>query len=190
MGSNLEVYSSKTIKENKFLLPTLRQKARTFFLVQVVLEIWSFSKFGPPKIFSIPLELGWPTSQMLRATFLSVFQQKAISYTRNNDHINITAPLTGTQCFYLVRLVVYRPVSSVGNGIAIDTDGLGFAAWNSQRGHSAASTAMVLWTSKLCYTGAKPQQWACHLLHASSHFFHKVISLLHDNALNALQNTI
>ena len=30
---------------------------------------------------------GWPTIQMLRATFLSVLQQRAISYTRNNDRI-------------------------------------------------------------------------------------------------------
>ena len=30
---------------------------------------------------------GWPTIQMLRATFLSVLQHRAISYTTNNDRI-------------------------------------------------------------------------------------------------------
>ena len=35
------------------------------------------------------IDQGWPTSQMLRVTFLSVFQRRALSYTRDNDHITI-----------------------------------------------------------------------------------------------------
>ena len=69
------------------------------------------------------MEQGWPTSQMLRATFLSVFWRRAISYTRDNDRITI--PL---KYFCLARLVVYRPVSSVGNDIAIGASCLGFVA--------------------------------------------------------------
>ena len=80
---------------------------------------------------STGLYQGWPTSQMLRATFFSVFQQRAISYSRDIDCISITIPLplidTCTYC--LARLVVYRPVSSVGNNIANGAEGLGFNPW-------------------------------------------------------------
>ena len=42
---------------------------------------------------------GWPTSQMLGATFFSVFQQRAISYTTDNDVIKLTIPLIDTHVF-------------------------------------------------------------------------------------------
>ena len=49
--------------------------------------------------FPYELEQGCPTSQMLRVTFLSVFQQRAISYTTDNDRINRTIPLYDTHVF-------------------------------------------------------------------------------------------
>ena len=41
-----------------------------------------------------PLDQGWPTIQKPRATFLTVFLQRAKSCTRYNDRMNITPPLT------------------------------------------------------------------------------------------------
>ena len=48
------------------------------------------------KLTDNALDQGWPTSQMLRDTFLSVFQQRAISYMSANDRSNITIPLIDT----------------------------------------------------------------------------------------------
>ena len=101
---------------------------------------------------------------MLRATFFSVFQQRAISYSRDNDRINITVPLNDTQYFCLAKLVVYRTVSSVGNDIAIGASGLGFLAWASQSGHSVTTAATLLRTWELCCAGAKPRRWAPPLI--------------------------
>ena len=71
---------------------------------------------------------GWPTSQMPRAAFLAVFQQTAISYTQG-IMIALASPyLLLIHMLCLARLIVYRPVSSVCNGIAIGAGGLAFVA--------------------------------------------------------------
>ena len=71
---------------------------------------------------------GWPTSQMPRAAFLAVFQQRAISYTQG-IMIALALPyLLLMHMLCLARLIVYRLVSSVCNGIAIGAGGLAFVA--------------------------------------------------------------
>ena len=52
------------------------------------------------------------------------------------------------------------PAGLVGNDIAIGGGGLGLVAWAGQSGHSVATAAMFLRTSKLCCPGAKPRSWA------------------------------
>ena len=90
----------------------------------------------------------WPTSEMLRATFLSVFQQRAIPYTTDNDRINRIVPLIDTR-FCLARLVAYRPVSSDINDIVIGASDLGFVAWAGQSGQ-CRHRCDVSSNSKLC----------------------------------------
>ena len=66
---------------------------------------------------------------MPRAAFPAVFQQRAIPYTQG-IMIALASPyLLMIRMLCLVRLVVYRPVSSVGKDITIGADGLGFIAW-------------------------------------------------------------
>ena len=66
---------------------------------------------------------------MPRAAFLAVFQQRAISYTQGIMIALASPHLLLILMLCLARLVVYRPVSSVCNDIAIVADGLGFVAW-------------------------------------------------------------
>ena len=75
------------------------------------------------------IEQGWPTSQMPRAAFLAVFQQRAISYTQGIMIALASPHLLSILMLCLARLVVYRPVSSVCNDIAIGANGPGFVAW-------------------------------------------------------------
>ena len=120
---------------------------------------------------------GWPTSQMLRAfLFFLYFSEKSILHARDNDRINITIPLIGTQYFCSARFVVYRPVSSIGNDLlSVRAGGQGFVARAGPRRHSVAIAAMVLQTSKQCCAGAKPRRWARHSLHARRNSLNKVI---------------
>ena len=80
-------------------------------------------------VFSYYIYQGWPTSQMPRAAFLAVFQQQAISYTQGIMIALASPHLLLIPILCLARIVVYRPVSSVCNDIAIGADGLGFVAW-------------------------------------------------------------
>ena len=67
---------------------------------------------------------------MPRAAFLVVVPAKShVIHARHNDRITI--PLIDRQLdmLCLAGLVVYRPVSSVCDDIAIGADGLGFVAW-------------------------------------------------------------
>ena len=118
------------------------QKYRTFFAI----SIWCFSlsKSNLCQLYCIcPINYiiviiivfvyqyipGCSTSQMPRAAFLAVFQQRAISYMEG-IMIALASPhhlLILMLC--LARLVVYRPVSSVCNDIAIGVDCVGFVAW-------------------------------------------------------------
>ena len=66
---------------------------------------------------------------MPRAAFLAVFQQRAISYTQGIMIALASPHLLLILMLCLARLIVYRPVSSVCNDIAIGADGVGFVAW-------------------------------------------------------------
>ena len=82
---------------------------------------------------------------MPRAAFLAVFQQRAISYTQGIMIALASPHLLLILMLCLARLIVYRPVSSVCNDIAIGADGVGFVAWAlgslGQSGQSVASAA-------------------------------------------------